>query len=442
MGVTISYRGSIADLDRIEDFEDRTLDLALELGGQATVWRTANDNDPRRMVRGVMLDLYPGQETISLLVSPEGWLVNLFEIEDAELGKIDEPSWCFVKTQYGPVEGHVALVELLTVLKREFFPNLEVHDEGEYWEARDLAALTAKFGFLQSAVDGMAAGLQRFGLSGEAAEDREILLARIERIAKLVRRTLSRPAEHPLVHWDDEDDERSSFEADADDDELKWDDLFKENRRRQEHIHRAIEEHLAQGDDTDEAFDAAMNEETAFGLPEELPEDSPEASDGWRGELHVEEAEDDEPWRKSLDKLPEEDELSEDDDEPFGEPRHPLQRLAWDLMLRLYKLCENKAASTGSHRDILLRGAGEISGGLAQALGGDDDWTPPAGLAMVQLKRALRGAAFASGALFPLRTDGTLDQASFQELHDTLEKLQEGIYAELLRLRGRRDEEF
>jgi hypothetical protein len=36
---------------------------------------------PRRVVRGVMLDLYPGQETTSLLISPEGWLINLFEIE-------------------------------------------------------------------------------------------------------------------------------------------------------------------------------------------------------------------------------------------------------------------------------------------------------------------------------------------------------------------------
>ena len=41
MGVTISYRRSLADLDRIEDFEDRVLDLALELGGEAQIWRTA-----------------------------------------------------------------------------------------------------------------------------------------------------------------------------------------------------------------------------------------------------------------------------------------------------------------------------------------------------------------------------------------------------------------
>jgi hypothetical protein len=205
MGVTISYRGSLEDLDRLEDFEDRALDLALELGGQARIWRSTGDDDPRRMVRGVLLNLYPGQETVSLLIAPEGWLINLHEIEESEKGLLAGPPWCFVKTQFGPLEGHVALVEMLAALKREFLPNLEVHDEGDYWETRNLATLSAKMGQVQSAIDGLAEGLDRHGLSREAAEDPEILLARIERIARLVHRTLSRPAEHPPVRGEDED---------------------------------------------------------------------------------------------------------------------------------------------------------------------------------------------------------------------------------------------
>lgn len=118
MGMTTSYRGSLADQERVADFEDRVVDLALEVGGHARVWRSFQDDDPQRVVRGVMLDLYPGQATTSLLISPEGWLVNLMEIEDAENGRLAEPPWCFVKTQYGPVEGRVALVELLAALKR------------------------------------------------------------------------------------------------------------------------------------------------------------------------------------------------------------------------------------------------------------------------------------------------------------------------------------
>ena len=118
MGVTISYRGRLAELARIEDFEDRLLDFALEVGGLARIWRSWADNNPDRMVRGVILDLAPGHESTSLLVSPEGWLIGLTDIEDAEDGRLKEPPWCFTKTQFGPVEGHVAIVEMLAALKR------------------------------------------------------------------------------------------------------------------------------------------------------------------------------------------------------------------------------------------------------------------------------------------------------------------------------------
>ncbi len=46
MGITVSYRGSIADLARVEDMEDRLVDLALEVGGNAQIWRSTSDVDP------------------------------------------------------------------------------------------------------------------------------------------------------------------------------------------------------------------------------------------------------------------------------------------------------------------------------------------------------------------------------------------------------------
>ena len=205
MGITISYRGAIANLDRIDDFEDRVLDLALELGGQAHIWRTAADKDPSRVVRGVILDLCPGQETTSLLISPEGWLIDLTEIEDAENGKLAEMPWCFVKTQFGTLEGHVALVEMFAALKAEFFPDLEVSDEGGYWETRDVNGLAEKKAFLQAAIERFGRGIQQHGLTSEAAEDPEILAARLVRVAQLVQKTLKRPSEHPPVHWQDDD---------------------------------------------------------------------------------------------------------------------------------------------------------------------------------------------------------------------------------------------
>ena len=86
MGITVAYRGRIADLNRIEDFEDRLVDFALEIGGLARIWRSQADHNPDRMVRGVVLDLAPGHESTSLLLSPEGWLIGLTDIADAEDG--------------------------------------------------------------------------------------------------------------------------------------------------------------------------------------------------------------------------------------------------------------------------------------------------------------------------------------------------------------------
>jgi hypothetical protein len=435
MGVTISYRGSLADLDRVEDFEDRVLDLALELGGHARVWRSFKDDDPRRIVRGVMLELYPGQETTSLLISPEGWLINLFEIEDAENGRLTEPPWCFVKTQFGPIEGHVALVELLTALQREFFPNLEVSDEGRYWETRDLAVLRKKMEYVQSAIDGLAGGLRRHGLTAEAAEDPEILLTRITRVAQMVQRTLGRPAEHPPVHWGD-DDSDAGFDNPADGTEAQWDAEFKEQRRKQERLNRAIEERRARGEETGDALEAAMRDEGLIDLPGE-----PSLSDAASEMFEAWDDDEDEPWRESLPEAIREPDEDSSDDWPREKERHPLLERVMDLKMRLYDLTASVDGPRHENWQSLLGATGEMLGGLAQALGGSADFEPPTGLSLVQLKRALRGAAFAFGMLFPLRADGLLGQTDFDELIATVKSLQDDIYAELTRLREAREPE-
>jgi hypothetical protein len=243
MGITIAYRGRLADLTRAEDFEDRLLDFALEVGGLAQVWRSYSDTEPQRMVRGVILHLAPGQESTSLLLSPEGWLIGLLDIEDVECGKLTEPPWCFVKTQFGPLDGHVALVEMFAALKSEFLAHLEVKDEGGYWETRGLTELARRRSLVQDAIDWLAEGLQRNGLSREAAEDPDILLKRIERIAAQVQRILHRPAEHPTMTFPE--DEADAGTADPEAIEARWDEVFKHNRRQQERLLRAFESRMS-----------------------------------------------------------------------------------------------------------------------------------------------------------------------------------------------------
>jgi hypothetical protein len=425
MGITIHYRGSLADLTRVDDFEDRVIDLALALGGNPRLWRSADEQDPSRMVRGLFLDLAPGQETVNLLISPEGWLIGLVDIEDAERGKLDEKPWCFVKTQYGPIEGHVALVELLTALKNEFMPDLEVSDEGGYWEHRDFAELKQKTEFLGKAIRMLGDAIAGDRLSPEAAEDPEILATRIERLAQQVHQTMSRPAEHPPVQFPDE----SGAPPSPEENEASWDEMFAHNRRNQERMHRAIEERTLRGEDVSDAFEAAIEEVIA---PMDWAEDDDDISEGRRevAEL-IEELNDasqaaaEEPWSKA----------DVEEENVFQRmERHPLQQQAHKLLLDFHALSKRVDKRPGNI-DTLLGNAMEITGGLAQvvpmlpAYDMDDN---QAGLALVQLKRALRGAAFVHGTLFLLRSEKTVTDDEFRHFMDETNAISKQI-TDLLR---------
>ncbi len=144
MGVTIHYHGTMDDVSQVETMEDRLLDLVFSLGGRASIWRSFDKCDSSRVVRGLCVNLEPGQDTLSLLVSPEGHLTPLFQIEEAERTPFDEPPYCFVKTQFGSLQGHIAIVHLLDALRQRFCSNLQVSDEGEYYENRDVNQLLKK----------------------------------------------------------------------------------------------------------------------------------------------------------------------------------------------------------------------------------------------------------------------------------------------------------
>lgn len=416
MGITIHYRGTMGDMTRVEEFEDRVLDLALEIGGSAQVWRSWPDEDPARVVRGLILELSPGQEATSLLIGPEGWLTPLHEIEAAENGTLTEPPQCWVKTQFGSVEGHVAVVELLSYLKQQFVPDLDVTDESGYWEHRDLKQLIGHMARLRAMIDGFAAKLRASPLSPEAAEDPQIVATRVERIAMQVQRTLARPPEHPPV----------TFDGNLDSDELDeslWDASFKEQRRKQERIQRAIADQLRSGADHSSAVEDAMRNEGLLDLPGE-----PDARD-----MSDELDDDDLP----LDSTDGDDEFDHEQFEEVELEDHPLLEFASDLHLRVIQLVKEADEKQSTLVGSLLRGMGDITGGLAQALTGRD--TPldsfARGLCLVQLKRALRGAAFARGAVYPLQAAAVLSSNHCDELQQDLTRLVDGIHVELARIR-------
>ena len=67
----------------------------------------------------------------------------------------------FTKTQFLPIETHVWIVGLLRYLKKHYLSDLEVRDEGDYWETENLKILKEKKDFLQSKINQFGEALEK-----------------------------------------------------------------------------------------------------------------------------------------------------------------------------------------------------------------------------------------------------------------------------------------
>jgi hypothetical protein len=496
MAVTIHYRGKLDQLSRVEDLEDRILEMALALGGTGRVWRSTPGGAPERMFRGIVLNLFPGQEATSLIVSPEGWLLGLHDLEVAGLRGFSCPPWVQVKTGLGSMEGHVALIEMFRELKRQFLSDLEVQDQTNYWDSCDGLRLARDWSAI---ADGEQQPGFR-GLSDEAAEDPEIVAARLARLVAVVRQTLGRPAQMldpsggPRLDPPRGPEERNS--------EHRWEQIERFRRRMQERLQRAIQERLVAGESIEQAIRGAL-ESAGLPRPEELrlipPGDLSDSTEEPVGQFEsqgVAWQEEQEPGQDdtaSLDSVIGDEDSDSSDQElgldlqeedhavprveghiffarpgwalPWQRPLPEIVNRATDLSADGHLLMEQLrrmglAAGLDNARDTLLQGLSDLSGGLIQAMinlppvdSQDDDdedhdpqefWRRETGdgtslqearvMALVQLRRAVRGTAFALGALAQFRDPPGLEQTPVTDLTHRLRTMNDELHSEMERL--------
>jgi hypothetical protein len=227
-----------------------------------------------------------------------------------------------------------------------------------------------------------------------------------------------------------DDGDASDGGPDAPATEALWDELFKHNRRQQERLQRALEERRSCGEDDDEAFENALED---LGL--EVPGEEPGSED----EPGLEDEQEAFAGPMSGDAVPGNADVGDGDeeDDPFraeDDERHPLLQAAMDLLKHLHEVFRGADPRFAPSLHALFQGAGDAMGGLAQALSRPVEDLDDYGLCVTQLKRALRGAAFARGALFSLRPAVTAEQ--FDELLRTLGRLEKDVFQELSRLRS------
>ena len=150
MGITIHASGRI---DRVEDiprlvgdvkiiaeenhWEYQTIDDDFQEPPTAVLVHSSTESGVRIEgslgLKGIVLTVERGVEPLALLFDKSGILTDIMSqvswIHDGMRG--ERFSTC--KTQFGTIEAHIRIVELLSTLKDKYLTALVVEDEGGYW---------------------------------------------------------------------------------------------------------------------------------------------------------------------------------------------------------------------------------------------------------------------------------------------------------------------
>lgn len=191
IGVTIHYKGKLADLSQLDSLTKEIVDIATIMKWPCRTWgmdsaaaKSRRPNAKPPILRGVSFFPHPESEPVAFTVDKAGNLcdVRLLPFYDDDPTVFDDPGTS-VKTQFAGVETHVAVINLLRYVKKRYIPDLHVYDEGEYWETGDRAIVARHMGFLNRAIGALADALREAPAMPADATPEDVA-AQVERILK------------------------------------------------------------------------------------------------------------------------------------------------------------------------------------------------------------------------------------------------------------------
>lgn len=198
MGITIHYKGNIKSMSLIDQLQKEMVDICESMNWKyhllnedlnkpfsAELIHTERGAEIEGHIplKGIIITTDPNNESLDLLFTPKGQLSSfMLEILLHEGTLDEEMRWCFVKTQFGPIDAHIAIVKLLDYMKKKYVPDLEVKDDGEYWETLDRERLMGKRGFISGKMAQFEKALSAVKFDHEPS--REEVLEKIDEVIK------------------------------------------------------------------------------------------------------------------------------------------------------------------------------------------------------------------------------------------------------------------
>lgn len=180
MGLTIHYQGGIDRTDLFPKLINELEDIAAAMDWKS---QRVDEGELDPIFRGIIISPSDHCEALCFIFDQSGRLRCLADLVLGQVEPTKTSHYCATKTQFTSVETHIWIIGLLRYLKKHYFSNLKVTDEGEFWETEDRQALTTKKEFLQTKIDQIAEGLQSadFQANPQSLDD---IVAHIERIVR------------------------------------------------------------------------------------------------------------------------------------------------------------------------------------------------------------------------------------------------------------------
>lgn len=176
MGVSIHFRGSIDRSENNDPLINELSEISSEMG-----WKYFVIDDIELQLKGIIIQPHDKSEPLSILINANGKLTNLLYLVDKDDDRFDY-SLVSIKTQFAPVDIHITIVKLLRYIKKKYISDLEVTDEGSFWEKGDTDLLTEKTDFINDRINSIAGMISSIPNSG--SETPESLADKIEQYLK------------------------------------------------------------------------------------------------------------------------------------------------------------------------------------------------------------------------------------------------------------------
>ncbi len=180
MGVTIHYKGRIASTTTRDQLIEELEDICSSMQWKVNRIEQSSESDPP--LNGIVFNPHPECDLVSFIFDNEGWLCSPVALQYYEP---DNPNQRIVsvKTQFSSPDIHIVIIKVLRYIKQKFVPNLQVTDEGEYWDTEDKERLQELFKFVNDKLDRLASQLvadnkhlHKAALTGQLIERLEKLL--------------------------------------------------------------------------------------------------------------------------------------------------------------------------------------------------------------------------------------------------------------------------